>query len=82
MVGFLVGIIMVRFLVGIVTRLAGGGGKGCNSGYADGTGTAAMFSWPLSAVASTSGIIYVADSANNVIRILSAAGDRYTYAIV
>jgi sugar lactone lactonase YvrE len=43
-------------------------------GYADGTGTAAMFSYPNSVTLGSSGDIYVSDSGNSTIRKITAAG--------
>ena len=57
---------------GIVSTLAG---KVGTSGYADGTGTAALFSYPiLGYIVDGNGTVYVADSNNSVIRKITPAG--------
>jgi sugar lactone lactonase YvrE len=62
---------------GAVTTLAGLAGS---PGSADGTGTAARFNRPLGLVADASGNVYVADSLNNTIRMISSAGTVTTLA--
>lgn len=56
--------------VGVVTTLAGA----ANSGSADGTGTAARFSYPSGVAVDSVGNVYVADSNNNTIRKVTPAG--------
>lgn len=55
---------------GVVTTLAGTGG----SGYADGTGTAAVFNAPQGIAVDTVGNVFVADTYNGVIRKITPAG--------
>jgi sugar lactone lactonase YvrE len=54
----------------IVTTIAGNG----TAGYLDGQGTAAIFNQPFSITRTSSGILYVADTANNRIRMISTTG--------
>ena len=62
---------------GAVTTLAGLAGS---PGSADGTGTAARFNRPLGLVVDASGNVYVADSLNDTIRMISSAGTVTTLA--
>ena len=63
------------FILGVVTRLAGGGsGGGVASGSIDGTSSAAMFNYPFSVAVSSSGTVYVADTYNHLIRMISPTG--------
>jgi formylglycine-generating enzyme required for sulfatase activity len=66
---------------GLVSTLAGGGGKGPNGfGYADGQGAVASFSGPTGVAVDNSGNVYVADSYNNRIRKITASGTVSTLA--
>ena len=68
-------IIYISFIVGVVTRLAGGGSAGgVASGSVDGTGSAAIFSYPSGVAVSTLGTVYVADFNNHLIRMISLTG--------
>ena len=62
---------------GVVTTLAGLAG---NPGAADGTGTAARFNTPRGVAVDSLGNVYVADSGNQTIRKISAAGVVTTFA--
>jgi sugar lactone lactonase YvrE len=55
---------------GVVTTLAGSG----STGSTDGTGTAASFGNPQDLAVDASGTVYVADTGNNLIRKITAAG--------
>ena len=55
---------------GTVTTLAGSG----TSGYADGTGAGAMFNGPHGIAVDSSGMIYVIESSNNRIRMITQTG--------
>jgi sugar lactone lactonase YvrE len=61
---------------GVVSTLAGSP----SSGSADGSGTSARFSLPLSVASDASGNTYVADSANSTVRKLNSGGTVSTYA--
>src|SRR5580704_1074230 len=60
----------------VVTTLAGDG----SVGSADGSGSAASFSGPNGVAVGSGGTVYVADSGNNLIRMVSSAGDVSTIA--
>ena len=55
----------------VVTTLAGSAG---NAGYADGTGTNALFNYPWGVKVDSAGNVYVADAGNNAIRKVTPAG--------
>ncbi len=55
----------------VVTTLAG---RAQNSGFSDGTGTNALFAFPESLAADSTGNIYVADTGNNMVRMVTSAG--------
>ena len=57
---------------GTVTTLAGVCGE--RAGYRDGPAAQARFFWPTHAVADTAGNVYVADSWNNLIRVITPDG--------
>jgi hypothetical protein len=61
---------------GVVSTFAGSGG----AGSAGGTGTAASFNSPFAVAADGAGNVYVADSGNNLIRKINAAGAVITFA--
>ncbi|MBX5484732.1 MAG: hypothetical protein IRZ16_23155 [Myxococcaceae bacterium] len=53
-------------------------GVGFSAGYSDGVGTAAKFNRPLSLDVDSAGHLYVADTANNVIRMITLATREVT----
>ncbi|MBI3885014.1 MAG: matrixin family metalloprotease [Opitutae bacterium] len=62
---------------GVVTTFAGTAGS---AGSADGTGAAARFNQPTGLAVDTSGNVYVADTTNNTLRKITAAGAVSTLA--
>jgi len=62
---------------GAVSTIAGSVGQ---SDFANGNGTAARFSSPLGIAVGTNGTLYVADSGNHVIRVISPSGAVSTLA--
>jgi hypothetical protein len=56
---------------GVVTTLAGSAGV---SGSANGTGTAALFNKPSGVAVDSAGNVYVADTLNNTLRMVTSAG--------
>jgi mucin-19 len=62
---------------GVATTFAGAPGQ---SGYMDGSGTDARFSSPRGLALAANGDLYVADSGNHLIRVISPAGKVATFA--
>lgn len=61
---------------GVVTTLAGSGATGSD----DGVGTAATFALPVGIAIGTNGVLYVADDGNNLVRMVTPAGEVATLA--
>ena len=58
-----------------MTRLAGGGSAGGTvSGSIDGTGSVAEFNYPHYLCIDTMGTVYVTDTGNNLVRMISPTG--------
>jgi sugar lactone lactonase YvrE len=66
--------IMKYSSTGVLTTFAGS-----TSGNTDATGTAAKFNGPTGILVSSTGIIYIADTGNNLIRKITAAGVVSTF---
>ena len=60
-------------MIGVVSTLAG---SGLNS-YADGVGSAASFKSPAGVAVTSSGVVFVADSDNQRIRVITTSGLLY-----
>ena len=58
-----------------MTRLAGGGSAGGTAaGSIDGTGSVAKFTYPYYLCVDTMGTVYVADTVNHLVRMISPTG--------
>ena len=73
--------------VGVVTRLAGGGNTsdftyGSAYGSVDGTGSAALFCYPYGITVDGFDTVYVADTSNNLIRMISTSGSNVNMIVV
>ncbi len=62
-------------IAGFVTTLAGTS----SSGYADGQGIYAIFNTPYGIAVDSTGVVYVADSNNHRIRLISPTGAYYSF---
>ena len=56
-----------------VTTLAGGGGRNI-AGYLDGMGTSALFNSPEYIAVGKTGVVFVSDTGNNIIRAIQPSG--------
>jgi NHL repeat len=84
-VGVLLGLILVVTVRGsgttyLVKTLAGGGSTGTSRGYVDSVGMSALFDEPFGVAVNGSGFVYVGDSGNDKIRLISPSGVVYTIA--
>ena len=62
-------------LAGMVTTFAGGGSAGgTTNGRADGIGSAATFDSPNGVVVDSLGVVYVGDTNNRLVRMITPAG--------
>jgi sugar lactone lactonase YvrE len=59
---------------GLVSTLAGGGANGVTPGFANGSGTSALFNLPTGVVADAAGNVYVSDKFNHAIRQITPSG--------
>ena len=65
----------------VVSSIAGGGSStGTSAGYIDGTGSVAEFNGPVGVAQDSLFNLYVADSGNNLIRMISSIGTVTTLA--
>jgi sugar lactone lactonase YvrE len=64
----------------IISTQAGGGTNGMTSGFANATGTSARFNTPRGIALDSGGNLYIADSTNHRIRMLTPAGVVTTFA--
>ena len=63
--------------VGVVSRLAGGGpSNGILTGSTDGLGSSARFSSPAGIVVDSAGNLIVTDASNNLVRMITPAGEE------
>ena len=62
-------------MIGVVSTLAGSG----SSSYADGVGSAAHLKNPGGVAVSSSGVVFVADSDNQRIRMITTSGLLYIF---
>ena len=66
---------------GVVTTLAGGtSGSAVQEGYVDGAGATAQFGVPGGVAVDSSGLVYVSDTGNNRIRVITKGGNVTTVA--
>jgi sugar lactone lactonase YvrE len=80
--------VVLLILISICFFVSGCGSKGTfvetvagsDRGYNNATGVAAQFNTPFDIAVDSEGVVYVADSANHVIRMITADGEVSTYA--